>query len=198
MCGLPFRRSAGAVPLYTTYPNRLREKLMVRSYSPSRRNTAIIALAAAASIAASMAGYYAAEAEKYYHLTNAALTTAVRFEHQADLQERHDEELLIQATIEYQENKTRSGDLLASQVSQEAMDNRVFDNQSNMFSLTPKYYDVLYSDYFNSVQAEHDYLDRSELSDEYSRLSIRATSLLAATVVIFSELSKKKVNSSSA
>ncbi|HKG72108.1 MAG TPA: hypothetical protein VKA87_09415 [Nitrososphaeraceae archaeon] len=172
---------------------------MVRSYySPTRRNSVIIALAAAASIAASMAGYYAAEAEKYYHLTNAALTTAVRFEHQADLQERHDEELLIQATIEYQENKTRSGDLLASQVSQEANDNRVFDNQSNMFSLTPKYYDVLYSDYFNSVQAEHDYLDRAELSDEYSRLSIIATSLLTATVVIFSELSRKKVNSSSA
>ena len=172
---------------------------MVRSYySPTRRNTVIIALAAAASIAASMAGYYAAEAEKYYHLTNAALTTAVRFEHQADLQERHDEELLIQATIEYQENKTRSGDLLASQVSQEAKDNRVFDKQSNRFSLTPKYYDVLYSDYFNSVQAEHDYLDRAELSDEYSRLSIIATSLLTATVVIFSELSRKKVNSSSA
>jgi hypothetical protein len=75
----------GAVPLYTTYPNRLRDKLMVRSYSPSRRNRAIIALAAAASIAASMAGYYAAEAEKYYHLTNAALTTAVRYERQADL-----------------------------------------------------------------------------------------------------------------
>jgi hypothetical protein len=163
---------------------------MVRSYySPTRRNSVIIALAAAASIAASMAGYYAAEAEKYYHLTNAALTTAVRFEHQADLQERHDEELLIQATIEYQENKTRSGDLLASQVSQEAKDNRVFDNQSNMFSLTPKYYDFLYSDY---------YLDRAELSDEYSRLSIIATALLTATVVIFSELSRKKVNSSSA
>jgi hypothetical protein len=172
---------------------------MVRSYySPTRRNSVIIALAAAASIAASMAGYYAAEAEKYYHLTNAALTTAVRFEHQADLQERHDEELLIQATIEYQENKTRSGDLLASQVSQEAKDNRVFDKQSNRFSLTPKYYDVLYLDYFNSVQAEHDYLDRAELSDEYSRLSIIATSLLTATVVIFSELSRKKVNSSSA
>lgn len=172
---------------------------MVRSYySPTRRNSVIIALAAAASIAASMAGYYAAEAEKYYHLTNAALTTAVRFEHQADLQERHDEELLIQATIEYQENKTQSGDLLASQVSQEAKDNRVFDNQSNMFSLKPKYYDGLYLDYFNSVQAEHDYLDRAELSDEYSRLSIIATSLLTATVVIFSELSRKKVNSSSA
>jgi hypothetical protein len=61
-----------------------------------------------------MAGYYAAEAEKCYHLTNAALTTAAPFEHQADLQERHDEELLIQATIEYQENKTRSGDLQAA------------------------------------------------------------------------------------
>ena len=172
---------------------------MVRSYySPTRRNTAIIALAAAASIAASMAGYYAAEAEKYYHLTNAALTTAVRYEHQADLQERHDEELLIQATIEYHENKTRSGDLLASQISQEAKDNMVFDKQSNMFSLTPKYYDVLYSDYFNSVQEEHDYLDRAELADEYSRASIIATSLLTATVVIFSELTRKKEKSSSA
>jgi hypothetical protein len=173
---------------------------MVRSYySPTRRNTAIIALAAAASIAASTAGYYAAEAEKYYHLTNAALTTAVRYEHQADLQERHDEELLIQATIEYQENKTRSGDLLASQVSQEAKDNMVFDKQSNMFSLTPKYYDVLYSDYSNSVKTEHDYFDHAELSDGYSRLSIIVTSLLTATIVIFSELSrKKKENSSSA
>jgi hypothetical protein len=169
-----------------------------RYYSPTRRNTAIIALAAAASIAASMAGYYAAEAEKYYHLTNAALTTAVRFEHQADLQERNDEELLIQATIEYQENKTQSGDLLASQVSQEAKDNIVFDNQSNMFSLTPKYYEVLYLDYFNSVQEEHDYLERAELSDEYSRDSIIVTSLLTATVVIFSELTRRKENNSSA
>jgi hypothetical protein len=169
-----------------------------RYYSRTRRNTAIIALAAAASIAASMAGYYAAEAEKYYHLTNAALTTAVRFEHQADLQERNDEELLIQATIEYQENKTQSGDLLASQVSQEAKDNIVFDNQSNMFSLTPKYYEVLYLDYFNSVQEEHDYLERAELSDEYSRDSIIVTSLLTATVVIFSELTRRKENNSSA
>ena len=165
---------------------------MVRSYSQSRRNTIIIALAVAASIAASMAGYYAAEAEKFYHLTNTALTTAVSFEHQADLQERNDEEILIQATIEYQENKTRIDDLLGSQVSQEAKDNMVFDNQSDMFSLTPKYYDVLYSDYFNSVQAEHEYLDRAELSDKYSRLSIIVTSLLTATIVIFSELSRKK------
>jgi hypothetical protein len=74
----------------------------------------------------------------------------------------------------------------------------VFDKQSNMFSLTPKYYDVLYSDYFNSVQEEHDYLDRAELSDEYSRASIIATSLLTATVVIFSELTRKKEKSSSA
>ena len=68
----------------------------------------------------------------------------------------------------------------------------VFDKQSNMFSLTPNYYDVLYSDYFNSVREEHDYLDRAELSDEYSRLSIIMTSLLTASVVIFSELSRKK------
>ena len=170
---------------------------MVRSYSPSSRNTAIIALAAAASIAASMAGYYAAEAEKFYHLTDAALTTAVRFEHQADLQERNDEELLVQATIEYQENKTRIGDLLAAQVSQEAKDNMVFDKQSKMFSLTPNYYDVLYSDYFNSVKTEHDYFDRAELSDGYSRLSIILTSLLTATIVIFSELSRRKENRSS-
>jgi hypothetical protein len=172
---------------------------MVRSYySPTRRNTAIIALAAAASISASMAGYYAAEAEKYYHLSNAALTTAARHEHQADLQARHDEELLIQATIEYSNNETRIGDLLASQVSQEAKNNMVFDKQSNTLSLTPMYYDVIYLDYFNSTQAEHDYLDHAELSDEYSRQSIIATSLLTATVVIFSELTRRKENSSSA
>src|SRR5919197_4849683 len=140
---------------------------MVRIYSPTRRNAAIIALAAAASIAASMAGYYAAEAEKYYHLTNAALTTEVRYEHQADLQARHEEELLIQATIEYHKNETRVGNFLAEQVSQEAKDNMVFDKQSNTFSLTPKYYDVLYSNHSKSVQAEHDYFDRAELSDEY-------------------------------
>ncbi len=170
---------------------------MVRGYSQTRRNTTIIALAAAASIAASLAGYYAAEAEKYYHLTDTALTTAVSFEHKADLQERNDEELLIQATIEYQENKTRTGDLLVSQTSQEAKDNMLFDERSHMFSLKPKYYDVLYSDYFGSVKAEHDYLDRAKLSDEYSRLSIIATSLLTATVVIFSELLRRKENSSS-
>jgi hypothetical protein len=173
------------------------EKLMVRIISPTWRHTAIIALAAAASIAASIAGYYATEAEKYYHLTNNAVTTAARFEHQADLQERNDEELLVQATIEYQENKTRIAYLLAAQVSQEAKDNMHFNNQSHTFSLMPKYYDVLYSDYFNSVKAEHEYLDRAELSDRYSILSLVLTSLLTATVVIFSELSRKKEGNSS-
>jgi hypothetical protein len=139
-----------------------------------------------------MAGYYATEAEKFYHLTNTAVTTAARFEHQADLQERNDEELLVQATIEYQENKTRIGNLLAAQVSQEAKDNTLFDNQSHTFSLTSKYYGVLYSDYFNSVKAEHQYLDSAEISDRYSILSLVLTSLLTATVVVYSELSRKK------
>jgi uncharacterized protein (DUF1778 family) len=135
---------------------------MVWTHSARVRNTAIIALAATASIAAAMAGYYAAEeAEKNYHLSNAAQTTAVRYEHQADLQARHDEELLIQATTEYHNNKTQIGDFVASQVYQEAKDNMVFDKQSNIFSLTPTYYNVLYSDYSSSTRAEHDYLDRA-------------------------------------
>ena len=73
---------------------------MVWTHSVRVRNTAIIALAATASIAAAMAGYYAAEeAEKNYHLSNAAQTTAVRYEHQADLQARHDEELLFKQQL---------------------------------------------------------------------------------------------------
>ena len=100
---------------------------MVQIHSPTVRSPTIVALAAAASIAAAMAAYYAAEAEKYYHLTNAALTTAVRYEHQDDLQARHDEELLVQATTEYHNNETQIGDFVASQVSQEAKDNMVFD-----------------------------------------------------------------------
>src|SRR5215208_1683434 len=104
---------------------------------------------------------------------------------------------LFKQQLNIKRTKTQIGDLLADQVSQEAKDNMVFDKQSNMFSLTPKYYDVLYSDYFNSVNAEHEYLDRAELSDEYSRLSIIVTSLLTATIVIFSELSRRKENRSS-
>jgi hypothetical protein len=100
---------------------------MVRSHSQTRRIAAIIALAAAASIAASLAGYYAAESEKYYHLSDAALRTALHHEHQADLQAREDEELLIQATIEYGKNETRIGDILVSQVSQDAKNNIVFE-----------------------------------------------------------------------
>ncbi|MDQ3908846.1 MAG: hypothetical protein M3232_00375 [Thermoproteota archaeon] len=165
---------------------------MLRTHSATVRNSTIIALAAAASIAAAMAANYAAEAEKYYHLTTAALTTAVRYEHQADLQARHDEELLIQATTEFQNNKTRIGDFVASQVSQEAKDNMVFDKQSNTFSLTPKYYDVLYSGYSNSTKAERDHLDRAEKADEYSRQSIIVTALLTAAVVVISELTRKK------
>jgi hypothetical protein len=68
----------------------------------------------------------------------------------------------------------------------------LFDNQSNMFSLTSKYYDVLYSDYFNCVKAEHDYVGRAELSDGYSMVSLIATSFLTATEAIFSELSGRK------
>ncbi|MDQ3836028.1 MAG: hypothetical protein M3270_03735 [Thermoproteota archaeon] len=169
---------------------------MVRIYSPTRRNTAIIAIAAAASITASMAGYYAAEAEKYYHLTNAALTTEVRYEHQGDLKARHDEELLIQATSEYHNNETEIGDFVAAQVSQEAKDNMVFDKESNTFSLTPKYYEAIYSEYFNSMQSEHDYLDHAEKADEYSRQFIIGTAALTAGVVILSELTRKKESSS--
>lgn len=190
-----FRGKVDTLLLYTTCPNRLRDNLMVRSYSQTRRNTAIIALAAAASIAASLAGYFAAEAEKYYHLSDAALTTAVHFEHQADLQAREDEELLIQATIEYGKNETLIGDILVSQVSQDAKKNIVFDEQNNTFSLTPKYYDVMYSEYLNTTKTEQDYLERAELSDEYSRQSIIATSLLTATIVILSELTRRKENS---
>ncbi|MFL6478317.1 MAG: hypothetical protein ACJ707_05810 [Nitrososphaera sp.] len=169
---------------------------MVRIHSPTCRNTAIISLAAAASIAASIAGYYAAEAEKYYHLTNSALTTEVRYEHQGDLKARHDEELLIQATSEYYNNETQIGDFVAAQVSQEAKENMVFDKQSNTFSLTPKYYEVIYTDYFNSMQAEHDYLDHAEKADEYSRQFIIATAVVTAGVVILSELTRKKESGS--
>jgi hypothetical protein len=143
-----------------------------------------------------MAANYAAEAEKYYHLTNAALTTEARFQHQGDLKARHDEELLIQATSEYHNNETQIGDFISAQVSQEAKDNMVFNNQSNTFSLTPKYYEVIYTDYFNSMQAEHDYLDQAEKADEYSRQSIIATAVLTAGVVILSELTRKKEGSS--
>jgi hypothetical protein len=168
---------------------------MARSHSQARRNTVVIALAAAASIAASLAGYYAAEAEKYYHLSDAALTTAVHFEHQADLQAREDEELLIQATIEYRKNETRIGDLLASQVSQEAKNNIIFDKQNNTLSLMPKYYDAMYSDFLNTTKTEQKYLETAELSNEYSRQFIIATSLLTATIVILSELTRRKENS---
>jgi replicative DNA helicase len=169
---------------------------MVRSHSQTHRNTIIIEIAAAASIAASLAGYYATEAEKYYHLSDAALTTAVHFEHQADLQAREDEELLIQATIEYRKNETRIGDLLASQVSQEAKNNIAFDKQNNTLSLLPKYYDVMYSDYLNTTKTEQKYLERADLSNEYSRQFIIATSLLTATIVILSELTRRKENRS--
>jgi len=155
----------------------------------------VIALAAAASIAASLAGYYAAEAEKYYHLSDAALTTAVHFGHQADLQAREDEELLIQATIEYRKNETRIGDLLASQVSQEAKNNIIFNQQNSTLSLMPKYYDIMYSDFLNTTKTEQKYLETAELSNEYSRQFIIATSLLTATIVILSELTRRKENS---
>jgi len=168
---------------------------MVQSHSQIRRNTVVIALAAAASIAASLAGYYAAEAEKYYHLSDAALTTAVHFEHQADLQAREDEELLIQATIEYRKNETRIGDLLASQVSQEAKNNIIFNQQNSTLSLMPKYYDIMYSDFLNTTKTEQKYLETAELSNEYSRQFIIATSLLTATIVILSELTRRKENS---
>ncbi len=124
---------------------------MVQIHSPTVRSPTIVALAAAASIAAAMAAYYAAEAEKYYHLTNAAFTTAVRYEHQDDLQARHDEELLVQATTEYHNNETQIGDFVASQVSQEAKDNMVFDKQSNTFSLTPKYTMMSYTQIISTL-----------------------------------------------
>ena len=44
MCGLRFRRSAGSVPLYTTYPNRSRDKKrMVLSYSPEDMGNYVLA-----------------------------------------------------------------------------------------------------------------------------------------------------------
>jgi hypothetical protein len=169
---------------------------MVQSHTS--RNTVIIAIAAAASISASFAGYYAAEAEKYYALTNGSVTKAVRYEHQADLQVRRDEELLMQATIEYHRNETRVGDFLVSQLSEAAKGNMIIDRANINYSLMPSYYDKLYSSYAGSTVEEHDYLNRAELSDEYSRLSIIGASLLTAGVVIFSELTRKKENAAPA
>ena len=158
----------------------------------SRRNTIIIVLAAAASTAASIAGYYAADAQKFYALTNSDLISALRDEHQADQVARHDEELLIQATIEYHKNETQIADFLAKQVSQNAKDYVMFDKQNGTFTLQPKYYDNLYSDYASFDQAGNLYLEKADTSDELSRAFIIITSVLSATVVIFSELSRRK------
>jgi len=134
----------------------------------------------------------AADAQKYFALTNVAMTRAAHDEHKADLQAQHDEELLIQATIEYDKNETKIAKYLTEQVSDEAKNNIVFYTNKNTFSLTPKYYDVLYSNYNNSTQEVQYNIDRAELSDGYSRQAIIITSFLAMTIVIFSELTRKK------
>jgi hypothetical protein len=155
------------------------------------RNTVIIGLAAAAAIAASIAGYYVAEAQKNYSLTNAELTKALRYERSADEQARKDEDLLIQATIEHIKNETRVSEFLIGQISKVAMSHMLFDRQKNTFSLASGYYDNLYENSTNSEQIAHDYLEHADLSDEYSRGFIVLTSLFTAAVVIFSEVKKK-------
>ena len=154
-------------------------------------------MAAAASISASFAGYYAAEAGKYFALTNAAVTKAVKYEHQADLQAREDEELLIQATIAYHKNDTRIGDFLVGLVSDTAKKDMSIDKANTSYSLPTEYYDDVYSNYEISSMEEHNYLDRAEQSDEYSRLSIIATSILTAGIVIFSEFTRRKESAGS-
>jgi hypothetical protein len=104
----------------------------------SFRNTVIIAVAAAASISASFAGYFAAEAQKNFALSNAAVTKAVNYEHQADLQAIHDEELLMQATIEYHRNETRIGDFLVSQISDLAKQDMSVDIAKPLVFITPE------------------------------------------------------------
>jgi len=157
----------------------------------SVRNTVIIAIAAAASISASFAGYYAAEAQKYFALGNTAVTKAAKYEHQADLQTRHDEELIIQATIEYHRNETRVGDFLLSQLSETAKENITIDKANLSYSLPQRYYDHMYSDYENSIGDEHNYLVQAEQSDEFTKMAIIATSILTAGVVVFSEFTRK-------
>ena len=139
-----------------------------------------------------MAGYFAADAQKYFALTNASVTKAVRYEHQADLEALQDEELLIQATVEYHRNETKVGDFLVTQASEAARQNMNLDKRNIAFSLTPDYYDSINSMYDKSVEEEHNYLEKAELSDEYSRLSIISASALTAAVVIFSEFTRRK------
>jgi menaquinone-dependent protoporphyrinogen IX oxidase len=158
----------------------------------SIRNSVIIAVAAAASISASFAGYYAAEAQKFFALGNTAVTKAVKNEHQADLQVLHDEELLIQATIEYHKNETRIGDFLVGQVSDIAKRDMSLDSTNLSYSLPQKYYDDMYSGYESAIEEEHDYLARAELSDEYTKMAIISASLLTAGIVIFSEFTRKE------
>ena len=159
----------------------------------SRRNSVIIALAAAASIAASFAGYYAAEAQKDYSLHSADLITAQRLELQADDEERQDEMLINLAKLESYKNDTRVAHQLLSSLSQNAKDYMYIDgNNISSISLTPKYYDSVLSDYVNSNQVEHHHLDLATQADEYSRTFIILTSVLSAGVVIFSELSRRK------
>ena len=160
------------------------------------RNTVIIGLAAVAAISASIAGYYVAEAQKNYSLTNTELTKALRYERLADEQARRDEDLLIQATIEHFKNETRVSQFLVGQISDEAMNHMLFDKQNNTFSLASGYYDNLYENSTNSEQTAHDYLEHADLSDEYSRGFIVLTSVFTAAVVIFSEVTRRKELSS--
>jgi len=157
-------------PLYHLF--QLHKGTLTILYFPTRRNTAIIALGAAASIATSIAGYFFAPAAKYYHLTNTTLRTAKSsFEHQADLNGRQDEELLLDAASQYHINETQIVDFVVGLPTQEDKDIIEFNRQSSTFSLTPTYYEFIYSDYFNPTQAEHIYLDHVGRAGAYSHNS---------------------------
>jgi hypothetical protein len=50
----------------------------------------------------------------------------------------------------------------------------------------------MYSNYEAAIQEEHNYLTKAEFSDESTKISIIATSLLTAGIVIFSEFTRKE------
>jgi hypothetical protein len=147
----------------------------------------------AAFISASVAGFYAAEAQKNYGLSNAILIPALHYERQADSQERQDEQILLQATIAQYYNQTQVEKPLLGKLSQEAKDSRIYNKESNTFNFSSLYYTAVDSKYAAFDQSGENGLEHADIADSYSRLFIIITSVLSAGVVAFSEFTKVKV-----
>ena len=157
----------------------------------------IVALAAAASISASLAGYFSSEALANYSLSNTSQLAGVSEADFATQIVLRDEALYFQAFSAFYRNETNLGNLYYGMMTEESSQNLVVDEESGAFHFKSEYLNKMYEDADSLEQLAVDKLKLAEAADRYARAFIIMTSSISAAIVVFGEISRVRASAKS-